>query len=197
MPKTTWAKIAKGDRVELAGRVWTVEKIKPKGKLVKVSVRSGAKTAASEVPAKGKVKLAPLHEPVAGTSGKAQTRWATREEHAAQGIGPGDPTLTKPPAKPGPDVWETPQGRVERKLDELLSARLVGEATDTDAGYYVPPVDVTTVASHMALFHPNAYDAAKDEATMLAGHEHEHRMAREGKKRLDLNHWHTPTRPKA
>ena len=195
MTKTTWADVSVGDRVELGGRDWTVTKAKRKGKTVKVTVASGMRTASSEVKAKATVKRGqpePLHEPRGLTR---QRRWAEPEEAAAKGLAPGDPSLTKPPAKAKGDPWETQADRTERKLGEILGAHLVAESKDEAAGYYVPPVDVTTIASHLALFHPNDYDPEKDEATMLAGHEHAHRMAREGRKPLDVNHWHSKTRP--
>jgi hypothetical protein len=196
MAKTTWADIAAGDRVELGGRDWRVAKIKRKGKTVKVTVESGKRVASSKVRATDPVKRAkpePLHEP---RGMKAQRRWAEPDEAKAAGLVPGDPTVTKRPAKPSADPWETPRDGVEKRLDAILGATLVAEGDET-VGYYVPPVDVTTIASHLALFHPNDYDPEKDEAAMLAGHEHAHTMAREGRKPLDVNHWHSKTRPAA
>jgi hypothetical protein len=206
MAKVTWADVVEGDNVELKGKSWTVTKAKRKGKVVKVTVVDGRHTASSEVPAKGKVRRTAKADPALnrlidrvkrgpthvntthdGRPTKTQQRW----------IDEGDAAQTKPPKKPGTDVWESPRDRVERKLDEVLGAKLVGEATDVSKGYYVPPVDVTTIASHLVIFHPNTYDAAKDEATMLAGHAHEHQMALDGKLKLAINHWHTKTRPDA
>lgn len=187
MSKTTWAEIAKGDHVELNGKTWHVAKIKTKGKLVKVTVRDERRReATTELPAKNKVKRAadPLHE--RDGEGNRQRRWAKPAEV--------EPPRRKPPTKPTGSAWSKPEGKAERHVEKVLGAVLAGETID-GANWYVPPPDVTTIAAHMALFHPNTYDAAKDEATMLAGHNHEHRMVTEGTARLGVNHWHTEQRP--
>lgn len=169
MSKRKWAKVRRGDVVELGGREWTVEKIKPKGKHLRVDVRSGGHTASSKVDPDEKVRLA--------------------------GGEPKRPRTTPPKPATG-DPWETQQDRIERKLDEILHARLVGEATDTDVGYYVPPVDVTTIASHMAIFHGGIPDAAEgDEARMLELHSRAHVATEAGDETLAINHWHTDRRP--
>ena len=196
MAHLLWSDIVKGDHVELNGKVWLVAKIKVGGKRAKVTVERGSMRRSAEVKARDAVvKVKPEAAPLR-TAGNAQARWATKAESAErQGLPPGDASVTKPPAKPSGDPWETPRDRVERKLDAILGAVLVAEGGPE--GYYVPPVDVTTIASHLALMHPNIYDPAKDEATMLAGHEHEHKAAREGRLKLDVNHWHTKSRPEA
>ena len=100
-----------------------------------------------------------------------------------------------PPAAPGASPWDTPADKIERKLDKLLEARLVGEATDPSAGYYVPPENVSTVASHLALFHGGIPEACQDDETkMLSVHAAQHAEALKGSP-LAVNHWHTETRP--
>lgn len=196
MAKSTWADASKGDDVVINEKTYRVRKAKLKGKTVAVTLERAGRTFKSEVRAKDRVKLVtapPLHD----ANGR-QTRWAKKGEEPPRrtGIESGDPSVTKPPEKPSGDPWETPRDRIEKKLDAILGARLVAEGDDL-VGYYVPPVDVTTIAAHMALCHPNTYDAEKDEATMLAGHEHAHKMALQGTAKLDVNHWHTKTRPGA
>lgn len=204
MSKKTWADVKKGDVVELGGREWSVVKIKPKGKKATVVVEYKGRSARSEVKLSEKVSI--VKKPAAGKrgplrdAGNAQARWATkREAEKVLGTGslpPGDSTMTKPPAAPGSDVWDRPSDKIERKLDELLGARLVGESTDESAGYYVPPVDVSTVASHLALFHGGIPDAVHDdEGRMLAAHTAQHEAAATGAGVLAVNHWHTKTRP--
>ncbi len=204
MSKTTWADVKKHDVVELAGREYRVVKIKPKGKKAAVMVETKGRYAESKVKLSERVvivkkgdgtKRGPLHDETS-----AQRRWATKrelEDSLGKGLPAGDPSVTKPPtkAKSG-DPWETQADRIEKTLGDLLSARLVGVATDEDAGYYVPPVNVTTVASHLALFHGGIPEAcADDEKKMLAVHEVQHAEALRGMA-LAVNHWHTPTRPK-
>lgn len=202
MSKTTWADVKKHDVVELGGREWRVVKIKPGKKKAEVMVDYKGRIAESTVKLADKVvivkkgdgtKRGPLHD---GTN--AQRRWATKKELKAEGLPAGDSTITKPPtkAKHG-DPWESQTDRIEKSLNDLLSARLVGISTDEDAGYYVPPVNVTTVASHLALFHGGIPEACQDEeARMLAAHESQHAAALKGEGVLAVNHWHTPTRPK-
>lgn len=202
MKKPTWANVAKGDLVELGGREWTVARIKPKGKKAKVVVEHRGREAESVVKLSDRVvlvkpKKGPLHEKVTPTS-SAQARWAKKSEAALpepRGLPRGDASVTKPPAKPRGDVWDRPADRIEKKLDDLLSARLVGESTDESAGYYVPPVSVATVAAHLALFHGGIPDAAEsDEGRMLAAHTAQHAAVNRGAP-LAVNHWHTATRP--
>jgi hypothetical protein len=58
----------------------------------------------------------------------------------------------------------------------------------------VPPVDVSTVAAHLALFHGGIPSACEDEGAMLAAHTAQHAEARNGSP-LAVNHWHTEKRP--
>lgn len=200
--KTTWAKIEKGAVVELNGRPYLVEKIKRGKKTAEVRLSYKGRASKGEVRLKDTVVLStasptskrrPLHD----GSGE-QSRWATNaelKEAMGRGLPAGDPTKTKPPEKAKGDLWETPVGRVERKLDALLGARLVGEAKDENAGYYVPPVDSSTVAAHLALFHGGIPEACDDdEGKMLAAHDAQHAAALGGEP-LAVNHWHEEKRP--
>lgn len=183
---TTWAGVGKGDAVMLKGKRYVITKHKRDGKRIAVTVVGGAGKFATVVKAKAEVELAAEREP----------RWATKGEAKAalKGMPKGDATVTKPePRGKIGDPWETPRDRVERKLDKLLGAHLVGEATDESAGYYVPPVDVTTVAAHVALFHgvdPSEYGIDD----LLELHTNGHAAALKGAA-LHVNHWHTKTRP--
>lgn len=204
MSKKTWTDVKKGDVVELGGREWSVAKIKPKGKKAAVVVELKGRRAESVVKLADKVtivkkgdgmKRGPLYD-----EHHTARRWATkREAEKVLGSGslpPGGSTMTEPPAKPGADVWDRPVDKVEKKLDALLGARLVGESNDESKGYYVPPVDVSTVAAHLALFHGGIPDAAGDDETrMLAAHAAQHEAALTGAGVLAVNHWHTKTRP--
>lgn len=202
MSKKTWADIRKGDAIELGGREWIVAKIKPKGKKAKVKVEHKGRSAESIVKLGDKVKLvarAKDRDPLHDRDG-AQRRWAKPSEQTTRaprgtGLEPGNPRKTKPPAKATGSPWETPADRIERKLDEILGARLVAETADAKSGYYVPPVDIMTIAAHMALFHGGIPDAvADDEAKMLAVHRAQHDAALKGSP-LAVNHWHTEKRP--
>lgn len=198
--KTTWAKIEKGATVELNGRPYLVEKIKHDGKRATVRLSYKGRASKGEVRLKDPVVLSSAslrskRGPVTDAAGTMQ-RWATEKEHRAT-LPPGNPKDTKPPEKAKGDLWETPVGRVERKLDALLGARLVGISKDEDSGYYVPPVDASTVAAHLALFHGGIPEACDDdESKMLRAHDAQHDAAKKGEGVLEVNHWHTEKRPK-
>lgn len=197
MSKTTWGDIAKGDAVELNGKTYTVAKLKRDGKRVKVTVAGAGGEHRAEVKAKDPVKRAKVKaEPLHDGAGR-QRRWAKKSEAKKVGgeLPKGDATVVEPPAPPVGDPWETPRDKVERKLVDLLEARLVAETPDEAAGYYVPPVDVTTVAAHLLLMHgaqPSDYDS---DLARLAAHEQAHEEALTGEHPLAVNHWHTKSRP--
>lgn len=198
MSKSTWGDVKKGDVVEINGREWRVAKIKRKKKTARVRLEGKrGDTADGEPRLKSRVKIskpAAKADPLFDSSGTAR-RWATKGEAREVGaaLKAGDAAAVKPPAKAKGDPWERPADRIERKLDELLQARLVGISTDEDAGYYVPPVDVSTVASHLALFH-GGIGMSDDESAMLAAHAAAHAEALKGVP-LAVNHWHTAKRP--
>lgn len=192
MPKKQWSEIRKGDRVELGGKTWDVLRAKTKGKKVEVTVESGKQRASSVVKAKDIVKV-PKPGKLHGPAGE-QTRWATKSEHD-KALDPkleaGNPKITAPPEPTSGDPWETPRDRIEAKLDDLLSARLVAETPDTAAGYYVPPIDVSTVAAHLRAFHGVKPGDFADEKVMLEVHREAHKAGGP----FDVNHWHTKDRP--
>jgi hypothetical protein len=165
MSKATWSDIRKGDAVELGGKLYAVTKAKAKGKKVKVRVERNGQKYEHEVKAKvrasrARIECARIVDPLHDATGAA----TVGEEGEAKEVGgklpKGDASVTEPPRPPMGDPWETPRDRVERKLDKLLGAQLVAETDDEAAGYYVPPVDVTTIAAHLAIFHGKDADEA-------------------------------------
>lgn len=188
-----WSKIMKGDRIELRGREYEVVKIKAKGSTAKVTVRGGGSIFESKVRLSDKVAIVttPLHD-----RGGSQTRWAKPSEvkhRPSRGLSAGDPSVKTPPSKPSADPWETPRDKAERRLGDILGAHLVAETDDETAGYYVPPVDVSTIAAHLVLFHGTAVKEYRID-DMLELHNNEHAAALKGVA-LKTNHWHTETRP--
>lgn len=191
-----WKDVVKGDLVVMSGRAYRVTKIKPKGKKAAVRVEIKGKTFDSVVKLADKVKIesrktgGKLHDAEGG-----QRRWATKKElgEAMAPLPKGGSTHTTSPVPAGGDPWERPVDRLERKLDEILGARLVG--VQVSEGVIVPPVDVTTVASHLAIFHGGIPDACTDEAMMIRAHDAQHAEAKKGLP-LAVQHWHEDTRPK-
>lgn len=202
--KKTWADVKKLDVVELGGREWTVAKIKAGKKKAHVRVEMGRRVAESDVKLADRVKIVG-HAKSAPSSlhdeHGAQQRWAKKREldevmREGASLPAGDSKATKPPKKPKGGEWERPKGDAEKMIVDLLSARLVGESHDEKAGYYVPPVDVSTVAAHLELFHGGIPDAVSDdEGRMLAMHGAQHEAAATGAGVLAVNHWHTAKRP--
>lgn len=212
--KKTWADVDKGDELDIDGRTWRVAKIKVKGKRTKVTLERKGQSVDGEVATSDRVTFAAKPEPsysqriaaIERDENKrgrslydatgAQTRWATEKEAEKAGVGlkPGNAEQTTPPAPATGDVWDRPSDRVEKMLDKLLGAHLVGEATDEDAGYYCPPVDITTIASHLVAFHGVSPRDYRNEDDMLAWHEAQHAAALKGDAILSPQHWHTERR---
>lgn len=212
--KKTWADVDKGDELDIDGRTWRVAKIKAKGKRTKVTLERNRHSFDEVVPTSDRVKIirkldpnlrsfienvekrtaerSKLHDDTG-----AQTRWATEREAEKAGVGlkPGNAEQTSPPAPATGDVWDRPSDRVEKMLDKLLGAHLVGEATDEESGYYVPPVDITTIAAHLVAFHGVSPRDYRDEDDMLAWHEAQHAAALKGDAILSPQHWHSEKRP--
>lgn len=205
MSKATWADVKKHDVIELDGREYRVVKIKAKGKKAAVMVERKGSYFDSVEKLKDRVKIVTKNGgskkgPLTDADGNGQ-RWATKKE-AEEVLGKGgatiprgDSTVTKPPSKPGKDPWTDPKPGVETMLGDLLNARLVGETKNEAAGFYVPPVDVSTVASHLTLFHGGIPERMDDEGAMLIMHEAQHAEAKKTGAPLAVNHWHTKTRP--
>lgn len=205
--KTTWADVRRGQTVELGGREWLVTKIKVDGKSAKVRVEHKGREAKSVVRVKDRVTIVAAPKPGKDRSRRApltgpegeQTRWATDKELRKaldRGLAKGDPEQKEPPTPASGDPWESQSDRIEKMLGRVLEARLVAETKDEAAGYYVPPVDSSTVAAHLALMHGGIPEACDDdEARMLKAHDAQHAAALKGEGVLEKNHWHTERRP--
>jgi hypothetical protein len=193
-----WSKVGKGDRVQLRGREYEVVKIKPKGKRAKVTVRGGGSVFESTVALSDKVTIVKAADKRRDADGWYKPTKAQRAAEPGRSLPPGDPSVTTPPLHAVGSPWESRRDKVEERLERVLGAVLVGEATDESAGYYVPPVDVTTVDAHLVLFHgwqPSDWDEDTDR---VKAHEAEHadRLGNpEGYTPLPVNHWHTERRP--
>lgn len=205
--KKTWRDVKPGDVVELGGRGWSVVKIKPKGKKAKLEIRFGKRESSGEVKLGDRVKIierrgaASVAGPPLLDEHGTQQRWATKKELAAAlAMGPklpaGNGKAKKPPEPAAGGSWTKPKGDAEKMIVDLLSARLVGESKDEAEGYYVPPVDVSSVAAHLELFHGGIPEAAADdEGRMLGAHTAQHAAALKGEGVLAVTHWHTAKRP--
>lgn len=202
--KKTWADVDKGDELDIDGRTWRVAKIKVKGKRTKVTLERKGQSVDGDVATADRVTFASAapkperkkREPLTASNGQ-QARWATEKEARKAGVGlvPGNAERVTPPAPADGDVWDRPADRVEKILDKLLGAHLVAETKDEAEGYFVPPVDVSTIAAHLVAFHgvsPRDYQGEDD---MLSWHEAQHAAALKGDALLTPNHWHTERRP--
>lgn len=196
MPR--WGKVTKGQRVELKGEAYTVDAIKIKKSKAVVTLTGRRGTFPDrEVPLDGKVtvleaapsgrrstsdkpvKGGPLHD-----ENGTQRRWAKQ----------GELDKVLPPTEADGGAWAKPKGKAEKALGSILGATLVGEATDPDVGWYVPPLDPSTVHAHLLLFHD--IEPEGDYKALIAMHDRLHADALKGPYvGLHVNHWHTKERP--
>lgn len=176
MTRRKWGKVAAGDVVELKGEPWRVTKAKRKGDRLRVTVERGGLSFTRELDASAKVELVrragdsvfaslakqakagPLHD----KSG-AMTRWA-------------EPDEVTPPGKG--DRWGEPASDPAGQLVErVLGGRLVAATRDGER-WAVPPVELTTVRAHLAIFHGiPGNEQPLDEARCLALHRELHERA--------------------
>lgn len=182
--KKRWGVIRKGDILDLGGKPWTVEKIKPGKRKAEVKIRHRGNVVKDTVRLDDKVRVL--------ERASASQRSAPA---ASEPVKP-RPMPTEPPKKATGNPWETQQDRIEQKLDEILGARLVGESKDGGETYYVPPVDGSTVASHLLIFHAEGPQPGETVEDMLMRHGEEHKAAERGEASLRVTHWHTEKRPK-
>jgi hypothetical protein len=200
MPK--WADIKAGEAVTLKGERYEVtkHKLNKKGTKATVVLEGRRGRFEREVDAKLKVERAPATVAASGrrstTPAKVkgdplhdengtQRRWAKQGEL--------DAVLPPEPAEGGD--WAKPKGKAEKALGKVLGAVLVGEATDPDVGWYVPPLDPSTMHAHLLMFH-DIEPEARDYAELVKLHDRLHADAVKGPfAPLHVNHWHTKERP--
>lgn len=161
MTRRKWAKVAAGDEVVLKGEPWRVTKAARKGDRVRVTVERGGLSFTRDLDASAKVELVerkPLHD-----ERGAMTRWA-------------EPDEVTPPGKG--DRWGEPASDPAGQLVErVLGGRLVAATRDGER-WAVPPVELTTVRAHLAIFHGiPGNEQPLDEARCLALHRELHERA--------------------
>lgn len=188
-----WRDIEEGSTVKLKGTAWTVERLSVKKKTVVVTVSKGSKKSehTAELKAKDVVELlaAPLLD--------KGTRDAARKlgERLANGTA-GKPPKKATKAPPEPRGWkEAPLGdKAEANLRGILGAKLVGVQLAPDEEWVVPPVDVSTIASHLFLFHGiELVDVRRVGGAEKAKEIHDHEHANPSM--LKVPHRHSNERP--
>ena len=159
MPK--WRDVTPGATVLLKGNEWRVEKIKLKGKVVKVTVKGTAGEFTRELDAKGKVELV-----AAGWATKAQADAADRLQARSE-------ATHKPPRLPKAKMAEAKRElakeppAAERTVRKYLDAKLL--AVEVDGVYVMPHPNPSTIAAHLLAFHGvTATGATLAEAKQLA-----------------------------
>lgn len=181
---TTWADVQRGDAVNLGSRTLIVKKAKRDGKRVHIVIKDSLGTFERDVKAKDTVTLAKaadltikpkkLHDDAG-----AQQRWAKPNE--SLGDEPAGPASGSP--------WTTQADRAEEAL-ATIGARLVAESVDGEKSWYVPPVDVSTVAAHWLLFH-GGDPTMLDSMELVQHHNQEH----QNYSKFKVPHTHTEVRP--
>lgn len=201
---TTWADVQRGDAVKLGSRTLVVKKAKRDGKRVHIVIKDHLGTFERDVKAKDAVdvvttklgtwrvrgdrteerKERELHD----DSG-AQQRWA---KPAETGIDEPSAQAKHPKLESGPATgspWTTQADRAEEAL-ATIGARLVAESVDGEKTWYVPPVDVTTVAAHWLIYH-GGDPSMLDSIALVQHHNQEH----QNYSTFKVPHSHTEVRP--
>lgn len=158
---TRWKDVEPGDVLELKGREWRVTAVKRKP--LRVTVERDGVEHTAEVEPKGKVMRV--------------------------GVKP-EPVIVAP-ADDDRNPWTTPRDQVEQRLKRLLGAELVGETSDAGGTWVVPPVDVTTVAAHLAIMH-GIDPSGLELATLVEYHQNQHTSGAA----MTEQHYHSEYRPK-
>jgi hypothetical protein len=169
MPDRRAADLAKGDRLQIAGVVWTVTKAKSKGKLVKLAVESRRGSFERLVEAKATYTVVDGDRPGPGNRGSRPTQERARPG-SERPSGPllndrgamtrwAEPKDLTPPAEPRKaDPWEKVSA-ADRVVIEELGAKLVG--VEVEGGkLVVPPVTDATIFGHLLTMHGIRYDGA-------------------------------------
>jgi hypothetical protein len=191
---TKWRKIRAGAEVELKGQLWHVETIDVGKKKVAVTLSrvgkpsikySGKVDPEAKVPAMQWVKSKP-GESVFDTFARDQAK--KQKKRAA------DP---EPLIGPAGKEWLTPQGPAEVAIVGKLDGKLVGVQPGKGEWYICPPVDVSTIAGHLYLFHGvGPVDVRRvggyDEAVVTHDVEHARKPTLGP---LKVPHTHDPKRP--
>lgn len=197
---TKWADLDEGAAVILKGQRYKVTKYKRKGKVVRVRLDGKLGVFDREVDAKAKVEVAPATVAASGrrstTPAKLPTKGALHDDEGRQRrwAKQGELDAVLPPSEAEGGDWAKPKGKAEKAITSVLGATLVGEATDPDVGWYVPPLDPSTVHAHLLLFHD--IEPEGDYKALIAMHDRLHADALKGPfAALHVNHWHTKERP--
>jgi len=150
-----WSKVSPGDLVELRGDAWTIEKAKVKKRGFEVTIARGAERFTSVVDPDGKVKRA-SPPPLLDTEGSAKLDGAIKRKAGAEKRQPINETRDRRPTR----LEDSETVRVEvaapSPAEEKVSAFLQGVPTatkDVHGSWVVPPVDYSTVAAHLRIFH--------------------------------------------
>lgn len=168
-----WGKVAQGDLVELRGDAWTIEKAKPKKKGLEVTVARGAERFTAVVDPDGKIKRA-TPPPLPDTEGSAKLDGAIKRK-AAEKQAFRTPAVERTRRPTRLEDAEAVRDEVAEPspAEEKVSAFLQGVPTatkDVHGSWVVPPVDYSTVAAHLRIFHAlDVTTLTPDE--MLAQHE--------------------------
>lgn len=154
-----WAKVAAGDLVELRGDAWTVEKAKAKKAGLEVTVARGAERFTAVVDPGGKVKRAtPPPSPdghPADAEGSAKLDGAIKRKAAEKRQALTETRDRRPTRAEDAEVVRDDVA-APSEAEEKVSAFLQGVPTatrDVHGSWVVPPVDYSTVAAHLRIFH--------------------------------------------
>lgn len=186
---TRWKDVPVGSTVLLRGKRWTLVSLEKAEDGLAVVVKSKGQTARTTVGKKDEVELVAF-----STKIRVEEAVEARREKKKKRLGE---KLTKPTFEVEPSGWTgTPRGDApEKAIRAILGAELVGVQLGDDEAYTVPLIDVSTLSSHLFLFHGiGPVDVLKEGgfADALAIHSAEHEA---GHAEPKIPHFHDADRP--
>lgn len=167
----SWSDVKKGDRLQLKGQGWTVEKAKAKGKKVRVAIVNDGRPPLRfehEVKAKDRVqiddgkgvdfsKLKVASSPEAERFASANRRAASKAKAERGTTTFKSPEVAvpreRPEFTPGLADWTKPEDKAEKTVREHLGGVLLAVKPEGSDDYVLPLVGPDTIASHLYVFH--------------------------------------------
>jgi hypothetical protein len=199
-----WKKVEAGKFVVLGGDEWEVveHQVKKSGVVVKLKGKPGVFTRKVDADKKvDVVKEFSLGEFARAELAKTRARRESTAHKAAPEFNPDpwrvDPAdtlhakLTGGEHAPG-DPWKKPQDQAEANVTAILGAKMLGVQTEAGGVYAVPPVDPSTLKSHLFLMH-NIQAGGRSHKALKDEHDAEHTRDIAD---LFVPHHHTKTRPR-
>lgn len=188
--KRKWSKVEAGDVVLHDGERMTVKKVGG-GKVI----LTGVATPFLRIPAEGKAKV--VTEVESAAERESREREEARLNRRIKSAAKENSRIreaTDAKREREKVEWAKPEDKAEKRIADLLDGKLVAVQVAVDGPYEVPPLDPTTIHSHLLIMH-SIEAGALSFADLVTLHEHEHaKAAAEPFHRLTVPHTHPERR---